>query len=31
MLLGVKLRLECSKKKTKTGGDFTVHKWAPLK
>lgn len=30
VLTGVKVNLECRKKPTKAGGEFTVHKWAPI-
>lgn len=30
MLIGTRLRLECTKKPTVKGGEFTVHKWAPV-
>ncbi len=31
VLVGKRLRLECVKKPTKAGGEFTVHKWSPVK
>ena len=30
MLTGVRLHLECAKKPTLKGGEFTVHKWSPI-